>query len=334
MNTYLTHSYTVYGIRIKHTHAQSPRVVKTRWCPPICGGGIGTAILLGLGVPPVDLSLCWEPYLLQQLDSGGAGAGCWWMVSERTFDWLLTLSLADLLDLLAWLPHVIRGKLLNTELCYTDLRELLAPLARHPIRRVRQCDSSADSSNLNTSPEPEVWARVLPGPKSRVWITRTAVANFFWHLVFWHLAHCHSFVWYHIGVRVVLGPWPTREWINWLHPQLFPRKIMDFGQNMIRALSKVHLREAIDVHSTEHNNKAWYGTMAGWWLPKLSAKSNLQSWNLRMTAVSNLLMADSNAVKDTMQEPTSLVGTLVVCHHGNINVFLNGSRVSLSTYVA
>ena len=79
------------------------------------------------------------------------------MVSERTFDWLVALPLEDLLDLPAWIGHVLRLRLLGTVLVYQDVRELLNPLAQHPNRRVRpRVDRAAgtESSNYDTSPEP------------------------------------------------------------------------------------------------------------------------------------------------------------------------------------
>ena len=74
-------------------------------------------------------------------------------MNERTFDWLVTLQISELFELLYWIPHILRAKLHGNEIAYCDLNLCLGPLARQPVRRRAGADrrrQRAESSDLDT----------------------------------------------------------------------------------------------------------------------------------------------------------------------------------------
>ena len=78
-------------------------------------------------------------------------------MNERHFDWLVTLTIAELFELLSWIPHILRAKLHGNEINYCDLNLCLGPLARQPVRRRAGADRRrqrpASTSDLDTEEE-------------------------------------------------------------------------------------------------------------------------------------------------------------------------------------
>lgn len=74
-------------------------------------------------------------------------------LTEATFDWLVTLDLADTLELLLWIGLLLRAKILGFQICFRDfityLNRLTVPAGAPPRSLFRQV-----RRRLNPNPPP------------------------------------------------------------------------------------------------------------------------------------------------------------------------------------
>ncbi len=77
------------------------------------------------------------------------------MISERTFDWLLSLQVGELLDLFLWISFIIKAKLQGAELSYSETCERFGALVQpQNRRRNRRRRASSESTNFSTDTSP------------------------------------------------------------------------------------------------------------------------------------------------------------------------------------